>query len=320
MLADRRVSPDAAFLAALRAGERARRRSAQPDAAAAVKGAIAKGSIGKGAVAQALRGLDVEGDERVGVVQRFLDGKNANALSPAARATLIAFVQAQQTQGGGASIVKARQTAGRDPITVADDRVLALLQRRSRTDEAGQRYARVAAWLDVAEADLAQAGARLAGIAGATADAPTNKGTAKGMQQLTVLLGGVRKGDVTKGDVDTVRRWLSTPPVPPAHVTSMRRTFERLDRSGTLSWTPGGVAEQHRGIRFARVALTQERHADGFSYTAMIPVGALAPGARLKDPGRVDEFYVERTGGLAGLTLSVGPLRVGGADRPPQSS
>ena len=311
MLADRRVSPDAAFLTALK-GTVAKGALGK---GAVTKGTVTKGTIGKGAAEQALRGLELPRAEQVGVVQRFLDGKDAKALSPAARAVLVAFIEAQQQQGGGTSIVKARQSARHDPTTAARDRVLTLLQHGSSTEQARERHARVSAWLDAAEADFAQAGARLAGLADVTGGTPMTKATAQGHEQLALLLGGARKREVTKGDVEAVRRWLAMPPVPPARVTALRRAFERLDQAGTLSWTPGGVAEHHRGVRFAKVELARERHADGFTYTAWIPVGALAPGARLKDPSRVDEIYVERSGGLAGLTLSVGPISVGGDDR-----
>lgn len=320
MLADRKVSPDAAFRTALLGGERARRQAEQHGVGPSTKGSVSKSTITKGAAEQALRGLDPRDVEQVGAVQRFLDGKDAKALSPAARAILLAFVEAQHTQLGGTSVVEARRTGARDAVAEARARVLTLVQHGSTPEETRARYAKVSAWLDAAEADLAQAGARLAGL-GADKQGPTaSKVAGQGSAQLAVLLGGKHRGvggrvDVAKGDVEAVRRWLAKPVLPRARLEVLRRTFERLDRAGTLSWTPGGVAEHHRGVRFAKVELSRERHADGFTFTAWIPLGALTPGGRAREPGAVGEFYVERTGGLAGLTLSVGPLGVTGADR-----
>jgi hypothetical protein len=56
------------------------------------------------------------------------------------------------------------------------------------------------------------------------------------------------------------------------------------------------------GVRFQRVHLMTERHPDGYSYTALIPVGALNPTVTPTDPNKAKSFYVERTGGIAGLT------------------
>ena len=52
----------------------------------------------------------------------------------------------------------------------------------------------------------------------------------------------------------------------------------------------------------------RERHPDGFAYSALVPVGALAPGAPALDPNKVNQFFVRRTGGIAGLTDFAGPF------------
>jgi len=56
------------------------------------------------------------------------------------------------------------------------------------------------------------------------------------------------------------------------------------------------------GARMVRVPLFAEKHPDGYSYAALIPVGALAPGAPMADPNKAKSFYIEKTGGFAGIT------------------
>lgn len=263
MVAGRRVSQDQTFLAALRGVRKSE--------------ATAKGGVGKGAAERALQSLEQGGAspaDQALVVQRFLDSKDATALSPKAREALLAFVaqRGAPVQGESATEVRRAQRGPQAGEERAQAKVLSLLKHSSTPEEKRARAEQVGSWLDHAEADLAQAGARLAALA----------------------LGKT-------GGTDELR---------PTRVEALRRAFGRLDRAGTLSWTPGGVAEQHLGVRFVRVELMKERRPDGFTFAAYVPVGALAPGAPSKDPNQVREFYVERSGGLAGLTLSVGPLRL----------
>jgi hypothetical protein len=90
-----------------------------------------------------------------------------------------------------------------------------------------------------------------------------------------------------------------------ARVDQIRRELNKANLAGTLNYQPGGVIESHLGVRFERVELMRERHPDGFTYTAYVPVGALSPTAPQRDPNTVREVYVERSGGFAGLTEHV---------------
>jgi hypothetical protein len=97
--------------------------------------------------------------------------------------------------------------------------------------------------------------------------------------------------------------------VQPARVEEIRKAFQRVNMAGTVHWNRTGVVESHLGVRFTRVELMRERRPNGHTYTAYIPTGALNPRVQAKDPNKVNEFYVERTGG--GPTMSAGPLRLG---------
>ena len=86
-------------------------------------------------------------------------------------------------------------------------------------------------------------------------------------------------------------------------VTQARRgqilsAFNKANLAGALPWAPGLPL----GVRMVEVPLFSERHPDGFTYTALVPVGALAPGAPTTDPNKVDNAWIRKTGGLAGLT------------------
>ena len=350
MFADRRVSQQAAFLTALVGQRRADQRAKPPITKGTVaQGTVAKGTITKGAAEQALRRLDEPGTshhEQALVVQRFLDSQDAAAHSPAARATLLAFVETQGAPATGASVAEVRRGAGgAGDERRAHAKVVTLLKSTSSSKEAKERYAKVAAWLDAAEADMAQAGARLAalatgahGKAGGTGSGGARRPSGSVTQELDALVAGARKGGVTPRDVDAVRQWLSRPlpgsaagassttqasgdavksaKLRPARLEALRGAFQRLDEAGTLSWSPGSVLEHHLGVRFVRVELSRERRPDGFTFTAWLPVGALTPGAPGKDPNQVSEFFVERTGGFAGMTFSVGPIRADGGAHP----
>lgn len=64
------------------------------------------------------------------------------------------------------------------------------------------------------------------------------------------------------------------------------------------------------GQRFESSPMMREKHPDGFAFTAMIPVGALTPTAPRTDPNKVDTFWVQRTGGIAGMTQYAGPFSI----------
>jgi hypothetical protein len=90
-----------------------------------------------------------------------------------------------------------------------------------------------------------------------------------------------------------------------ARIDQIRAAFGQASQAGTLAYQPGGVIESHLGVRFEKAELMRERHPDGFTYTAYVPVGALTPTAPKADPNTVRDVYIERTGGIAGLTQHV---------------
>ena len=96
--------------------------------------------------------------------------------------------------------------------------------------------------------------------------------------------------------------------VTPERTAELIKTMQEAQLAQTLTWNRDGLP---LGRRMVEVPLMQERHPDGFSYTALIPVGALSPSGGMLDPNKVDTFYLRRTGGIAGLTQYAGPLTVG---------
>jgi hypothetical protein len=93
--------------------------------------------------------------------------------------------------------------------------------------------------------------------------------------------------------------------VTPARADQLRKEFGSLSQRGLIHYTHDGLP---LGERMVEVPLMTERHPDGYSFSALIPVGALSPTAPMADPNKVKEFYVRRTGGLMGKTDYAGPF------------
>ncbi|OGQ13261.1 MAG: hypothetical protein A2138_25820 [Deltaproteobacteria bacterium RBG_16_71_12] len=110
------------------------------------------------------------------------------------------------------------------------------------------------------------------------------------------LSGSFTKGEAAGGAVTAAR------------TEQLRREFMSLSQRGLVDYQSAGPP---LGRRMVEVPLLQERRPDGFSYTALIPVGTLSPTGGILDPNKVDTFYVRRTGGIAGMTQYAGPLTIG---------
>jgi hypothetical protein len=103
---------------------------------------------------------------------------------------------------------------------------------------------------------------------------------------------------------------VSSPPAVKAETKkTLKAAFETALKSGDLEFHASGMPA---GQRYVRVTLKSGRGADQFSYTALLPVGALAPNAKTLDPNKAKSFFVERSGGLAGVTMVAGPVTDGG--------
>ena len=92
-----------------------------------------------------------------------------------------------------------------------------------------------------------------------------------------------------------------------ARADELRKEFGSLSQRGLIHYSRTGLP---LGTRMVEVPLMRERHPDGYAYSALIPVGALTPTAPQLDPNKVKEFYVRRTGGIAGLTDFAGPFTI----------
>jgi predicted secreted protein len=62
------------------------------------------------------------------------------------------------------------------------------------------------------------------------------------------------------------------------------------------------------GQRFVSAQLSKQNFPDGFIYTALFPVGALAPNAPKGNPNDATYMYVARSGGIMGTTVYAGPI------------
>jgi hypothetical protein len=76
-------------------------------------------------------------------------------------------------------------------------------------------------------------------------------------------------------------------------------------KAGTHSFNHGGLP---MGVRYERVELEREPGFDTYTYTALVPAGALYPGANAKDPNEASHIFIERSGGFAGWTQFAGPI------------
>jgi hypothetical protein len=91
--------------------------------------------------------------------------------------------------------------------------------------------------------------------------------------------------------------------------------FNKNRLAGTLQWERGQTPIERRPNVVHEEELIHEKHPDGFTYTAVLKVGeSWRPPSEHADPDSVKEFYVKRTGGLAGLTQHAGPFSLGSTD------
>lgn len=105
---------------------------------------------------------------------------------------------------------------------------------------------------------------------------------------------------------------IQLPPKPASKVTSetKQKMLDAFNGASNLNW----LSSQQGlpvGSRYERVPLKADGYPDGFTYTALVPTGAMVPGAPQKDPNKATSFFVERSGGFAGLTQVAGPIQIG---------
>jgi hypothetical protein len=101
---------------------------------------------------------------------------------------------------------------------------------------------------------------------------------------------------------------LETPDVKPARLAALEA--QRQAAGDALHYgAPVDVLPMN--VRFVRAELARDPGADGYVYTALIPV-ALLSSPTPADPNQVDQFFVERAGGLEGHREVAGPLSLPG--------
>ena len=95
---------------------------------------------------------------------------------------------------------------------------------------------------------------------------------------------------------------------------SQKRLGELRSSLSTHLKNPTWKNQLPLGPRFQEIPLMSEKHVDGFSYSAMIPVGIISSPMQshmqLSPEGVKDGIFFKRTGGLAGLTEFIGPFDV----------
>jgi hypothetical protein len=100
---------------------------------------------------------------------------------------------------------------------------------------------------------------------------------------------------------------LETPDVKPGRLAALEAARQA---AGDALHYGSPVDVLPTGVRFVRAELAREPAADGYVYTALVPV-ALLSSPKPADPNDIDQFFVERAGGLAGLREVAGPLTLG---------
>ena len=91
----------------------------------------------------------------------------------------------------------------------------------------------------------------------------------------------------------------------PARHTLLLATFNKAQKTGS---GPHWMPSMPLGEQYFRAPLSADKHPDGFSYTVLIPTGAVRPGVGQIDPNKIGTFFVERSGGFAGQTQFAGPF------------
>lgn len=97
---------------------------------------------------------------------------------------------------------------------------------------------------------------------------------------------------------------LETPDVKPGRLAALEAARQA---AGDALHYGAPVDVLPTGVRFARAELAREHASDGYVFTALIPI-ALLSSPKPADPNDIDQFFVERAGGPAGLREVAGPL------------
>lgn len=106
-------------------------------------------------------------------------------------------------------------------------------------------------------------------------------------------------GPFSLGDAPEGPKKVST-----ATIMKIRGAFSQLQN---VDWSPTPPL-MPAGQAITTVGFAKDAGFDGYSYSAMLPSGALTQHGATGDPNQATSFVVVRTGGLAGLTEYAGPF------------
>lgn len=91
-------------------------------------------------------------------------------------------------------------------------------------------------------------------------------------------------------------------------VAELSARLQELQAQGFsgVQWQPGPPM----GSNYLRIGLTHKPCCDQYDYTALVPIGAVAPGAPVVDFNDAQDFFLERSGGKTGQASYAGPFSV----------
>ncbi len=195
------------------------------------------------------------------------------------------------------------KTAGGDLQTAKND-VAALVARAKGGAVTKTQLGEVQKWLDAPKANLDGAQTQLGG-------APTSKKFPSDNEDGGPAPGGGGMMHTMKAPSDNED---GGPMIHPAKPEAKTAVSQKHTEAMIKAFNGAKNVQWHNsmplGSRFESSPMMREKHPDGFAFTAMIPVGALTPTAPRADPNKVESFWVQRTGGIAGMTQYAGPFSI----------
>jgi hypothetical protein len=123
------------------------------------------------------------------------------------------------------------------------------------------------------------------------------------------------KGSLTAGAATTLQAFVDRHDAPKGDklnagvASAILSKFNAANGRGKVEWHPSMPI----GAQFFRQELMREKHPDGYAFTVLVPQGRV--GGDKADPNKAKQYWIERSGGLAGLKSFAGPFDMPKAGR-----